>query len=1010
MMVINSKHKRTCGIQHVIYFVLSAFLSLTITHDTFCQQYTYINYSLKEGLAQSQVRCLFQDSRGFIWAGTLGGLSKFDGTQFQNYDRQSGLPDNQINCIIELKDGTIAAGSNGNVVMVNALGTRFIPLAESMRETTVNTLFEDPNGRLWIGTEKGLAILENGVITLFGDELGAAHIKSIHGTSSGLVMALTKEKLVVLRGDKIENSFVPEDPETNFFDMAQSPDGHIWLACKGEGMIVLDANAHLISNFRDHPQLTTNTTTGVLISAENEVYLTSRFGYYKFDGTHFQCYNEKSGLPTNDIRDILQDREGNIWIATYGHGILRFTGEAFTSYTEKDGLIGNAVMSITEDQQGNFWYSTFDKGICRSDGDSIVQYDLKQLTQVNRIWSSICDYQNRLWFASSDGLFEYHNNSFSQYSTRDSLPSDMVLSLFMSEDSVLWIGTSRGLCTWKNGAFHPVNETNSPAKRVRCIREDRAGNMWFATSEGVYRYDGKAYTNFSVKDGLPDNSTNCIEIDAFNRIWIGTQNGLAALNGIQFFASDVYNTSGSDVINFLKYHDGILWIGTNNGLHSTIVNDKTNERDLTFVHYGLEEGLRSLETNLNAVYVDRNNKLWFGTTDGVTRINTSLLAKNLRDLPPLLSLSKIQINLQDQNWTKLGFPVNAITGLAENLVLKYKQNHLTFYFKAISTTYPEAVQYQYMLEGFDDDWKALTTNEFATYSNLPYRTFTFKVKALSRDGVWSDPVIYSFKIRPPFWLTWWFIALEVLILAGIVTWIVYNRRRIIKSKREKEWFEIRSKMLALEQQSLNSSMNRHFIFNALNSIQYYINRQDRLSANRYLSDFAKLIRKNLDSSQDNLTSLRDEIERLELYMKLEHMRFKDKFEYKINIDPALNLDQIKVPAMLVQPFLENSIWHGLLPRESQGYVQIDIISRNGHVEFMITDNGVGIDNSLKNKTGTDSHISKGMEITQNRIELIKKTTGKTVELRGPYQIAADDPSAGGTRVEIILPENFNELF
>ena len=154
-------------------------------------------------------------------------------------------------------------------------------------------------------------------------------------------------------------------------------------------------------------------------------------------------------------------------------------------------------------------------------------------------------------------------------------------------------------------------------------------------------------------------------------------------------------------------------------------------------------------------------------------------------------------------------------------------------------------------------------------------------------------------------------------------------------------------MLALEQQSLNSSMNRHFIFNALNSIQYYINRQDRLAANRYLSDFAKLIRKNLDSSQDNLTSLRDEIERLELYLKLEHMRFKDKFEYKINIDPALNLDQIKVPAMLVQPFLENSIWHGLLPRESQGYVQIDIISRNKHVEFMITDNGVGIDNSLK---------------------------------------------------------------
>jgi ligand-binding sensor domain-containing protein len=1010
MKGIHSMHKRTCDMRHIALVVLSILCVFVFATSTGAQQYTYINYSLKEGLAQSQVRCLFQDSRGFIWAGTLGGLSKFDGTHFQNYDRQSGLEDNQINCIIELKDGTIAAGSNGNIALVNALGTRILKLPSTLQETTVNALFEDTLQRIWIGTEKGLVIWANGSFVNFTGELSSAHIKSIHGNSSGQTLVLTKEKLVVLQGEKTDFVFVPEDPETNFFDMSQSHDNRIWIACKGEGVIVLDEHALLISSFRDHADLTTNTTTGVLISSTNDVYLTSRFGYFKYNGSSFRGYSEKSGLPTNDIRDILEDREGNFWIATYGHGILRFTGEAFTSYTEKDGLIGNAVMSITEDQQGNFWYSTFDKGICRSDGDSIVQYDLKQMTQVNRIWSSICDYNNRLWFASSDGLFQFHNNSFVQFSTRDSLPSDMVLSLFMSQDSVLWIGTSRGLCTWKNEIFQPIRAIHAPTKRVRCIREDRAGNLWFATSEGVYRFDGQQFTNYSVKDGLPDNSTNCIEIDAYNRVWVGTQNGLAALNGTQFFASDIYNTSGSDVINFLKYHNGILWIGTNNGLHSTAISDQTNERDLSFVHYGLEEGLRSLETNLNAVYVDRGGDLWFGTTDGVTRIKTSLLASTVVELPPLISLSKIQINLQDQDWTGLGYAVNALTGLAENLILKYKQNHLTFYFKAISTTYPEAVQYQYMLEGFDDDWKTLTTNDFATYSNLPYRHFTFKVKALSKEGLWSEPISYSFRIRPPFWLTWWFIALEVLVFAGIVTWIVFNRRRIIKSRREKEWFEIRSKMLALEQQSLNSSMNRHFIFNALNSIQYYINRQDRLAANRYLSDFAKLIRKNLDSSQDNLTSLRDEIERLELYLKLEHMRFKDKFEYKINIDPALNLDQIKVPAMLVQPFLENSIWHGLLPRESQGYVQIDIISRNKHVEFMITDNGVGIDNSLKNKTGTDNHISKGMEITQNRIELIKKTTGKTVELRGPYQISADDPSAGGTRVEIILPENFNELF
>jgi len=241
-------------------------------------------------------------------------------------------------------------------------------------------------------------------------------------------------------------------------------------------------------------------------------------------------------------------------------------------------------------------------------------------------------------------------------------------------------------------------------------------------------------------------------------------------------------------------------------------------------------------------------------------------------------------------------------------------------------------------------------------------------------------------------------------------YIYYSRRKAFKSKQEKEWFEIRSKLLALEQQSLNSSMNRHFIFNALNSIQYYINRQDKLAANKYLTDFAKLIRKNLDSSEDNLTTLRDEIERLELYLKLEHMRFKDKFEYKINIDPNMDQHQIKVPAMMVQPFLENSIWHGLLPKQTLGLVEVDITQNQGRISFSITDNGIGFENSMKSKTGTDSHISKGMEITQSRIDLIKKATGQNIELRGPYQLNDETGHAIGTRVEIILPANFHELF
>jgi LytS/YehU family sensor histidine kinase len=254
--------------------------------------------------------------------------------------------------------------------------------------------------------------------------------------------------------------------------------------------------------------------------------------------------------------------------------------------------------------------------------------------------------------------------------------------------------------------------------------------------------------------------------------------------------------------------------------------------------------------------------------------------------------------------------------------------------------------------------------------------------------------------------------MEIAAVAAILVGLWYNRSRVLKARREKEMFEMRNRMLALEQQSLNSSMNRHFIFNALNSIQYYINRQDRLAANKYLSDFARLIRKNLDSSQDNLTTLGDEIERLEIYLRLEHMRFKDKFEYTVEVDPALSRDRIKVPAMLIQPFLENSIWHGLLPKDDGevGRLTVRFCLVNGHVELEIMDNGIGIENSLKQKTGADHHISKGMEITQSRIDLIKKSTGKTIELIGPEDIRGLDGRSKGTIVKIKLSEDFHELF
>lgn len=992
-------HKR----KSLFLLVFAAMLQLT-SLTTFSQQYNFVQYSIKEGLAQSQVRCVFQDSRGYIWAGTLGGLSRFDGKKFLNYNRSNGLLNNQINCITELRDGSIAAGSNGSVAIVNGLGTKIIKLPAELSESTINTLFSNGDNNLWIGTENGLCIYDNGTFVLH-PELGTSHIKSILN-HNGSIYVLTKEKIYLATSTTAETFFSPSNPETTFFDFAHA-DGSWWLASKGEGLVKLNSDGNSIPDFTADTTLAATTLTGVVPDENNHLWLTSRFGFFQYDGASFKSYTEKNGLRTPDVRDLIRDRDGNIWIATYGSGLLKFSGDKFYAYTTTDGLSSNAVMSIAEDRDHNIWLSTFDKGISKYTAGNITAYDLAELTGNNRIWTSLYDAAGNLWFGSSDGLFKYDGKKFTQYTTEDSLSDNMVLSLLQDRNNTLWIGTPKGITLFENGKFSPFVVPGAPQKRVRSIKEDKAGKIWIASNDGVYEYDGQTIKVYTQSNGLPENSAFCIEVDSENKIWVGTQNGIALKSGNEFVTLRIDETSGSNVINFFKYHKGHIWIGTNNGL---FVREISLTNSGQFRHFVMEDGLRSLETNLNAVFIDHNEVLWFGTTDGVMCVNTEELFNSKPALAPLISFEKIQINLQDQDWNKLSDSIDAQNGLPVNLSLDHTKNHLTFYFNGISTTYPADIRYRYMLEGLDEEWKPITDNNFATYSNLPHSKFTFKVSALNKEGVWSEPISYSFEIRPPFWLTWWFIALEILAAGSILGFIYYSRRKAFKSKQEKEWFEIRSKLLALEQQSLNSSMNRHFIFNALNSIQYYINRQDKLAANKYLTDFAKLIRKNLDSSEDNLTTLRDEIERLELYLKLEHMRFKDKFEYKIHVDSTIDQNSIKVPAMMVQPFLENSIWHGLLPKQTQGLVDVDISKKDGRVCFSITDNGVGFENSLKSKIGTDNHISKGMGITQSRIDLIKKATGQNIELRGPYQLNDENGQALGTRVEIILPANFHELF
>lgn len=960
----------------------------------FAQQYTYISYSVRQGLVQSQVRCLFEDRNGYIWAGTLGGVSRFDGSQFRNFTRENGLAGNQVSAITQLPDGRIAIGTVGSISIIDNDKVVSWMLPESHREITVNALYADQSG-LWIGTESGLFFWDEGDPgRLHIDGLSdSEHIKTILPPVNQRTLTIVgRDAVYLVEEHRARLFFRPDDPEIYLFDATWSADEKLFIACRKEALIITSGEKTERS-FGKADGLLSTTSSSVAISPDETIWLTSRFGVSRFYDGKMEGFDAADGLPTPDIRDVLIDREGNVWFASYGSGLIRFAGSALATFTTGDGLTSNAVMSITQDLSGSMWFATFDQGVCRQRGDTIVSSGIEAIGPGVRTWSALTDRSGTLWFGTSDGLVAVEPNKTRVYGVGDSLPDRTVLCLIQASDGAVYAGTGSGIVRIVNGKAESLKQIKGyPSTRVRGLTEDRAGNLWLATRDGVFKFDGKSFTPFGLAEGLPDLSSYCVHADPFNRIWVGTQAGLACLDGRLFRRVRISDTPGSSTINFIHGDKSGLWVGTLNGVF--ICTDWSATRlPATWIALSEEDGLRSPETNLNAVYRDRGGRIWFGTPDGVVRAEPAEVARLVREVIPGIVLSGLLINLQD---LFSGAP-------AGEMRVNHRNRHFTFFCDAISMRYPGRTQFQYFLEGFDSDWGPPVNARSAVYGNLGSGTYTFLARARVGEGAWSEPVSFTFTILPPWWLSWWFI-MGVAAGSGTLTGMIIRRRRkAILLAREMEMSEMRSRMLSLEQQSLNSSMNRHFIFNALNSIQYYINRQDRAAANKYLSDFARLIRKNLDSSQEETTTLRDELERLELYLRLEHMRFRDKFEYIIHVDTSLNQDQIRVPAMLLQPFLENSIWHGLLPKESGGIVRVDVHKKEEVVEFWITDNGVGIDESRNFKGESGGHISQGMQITRNRIDLLGRMKGRTIELKGPYQLNDDSGQPKGTQVCIKIP-------
>jgi anti-sigma regulatory factor (Ser/Thr protein kinase) len=329
-----------------------------------------------------------------------------------------------------------------------------------------------------------------------------------------------------------------------------------------------------------------------------------------------------------------------------------------------------------------------------------------------------------------------------------------------------------------------------------------------------------------------------------------------------------------------------------------------------------------------------------------------------------------------------------------NLTWGWDENNVRFTFLSFNFRTGANTTYRYRLLGLTEDWVE-TNSRTVDFWSLPAGDYQFEVCALNEDGVWSAASNASFTIARHFTATWWFRLLVALLLGGMIvggfTWFYRSKRAGLLQ---------RAKMTELRQQALNANMNPHFIFNALNGIQHFINSNQPELANEFLTDFSRLIRMNLENNLETLVPLDEEMERLELYLKLEKLRFGDKLTYAIHGMEALHGQDISIPPMLLQPYVENAVIHGILPKEKGGHIDVSLRAIGNHYEVEIRDNGIGLKAAAGRKR--EGHESLALKMNQERLSILSALSGST------YSIAIIDRSeeaqpAEGTLVRLFLP-------
>lgn len=953
-----------------IIHTLTICFAIVIVSSAQSQTYPFKEYSTGSGLAHSAVRVVLQDSRGFMWFGTDGGLNRYDGNEFVAY-LSKGKEKSPIHALHEEPDHDLLIGTYGNglakiqvgdTTVVRKLERSFTPPG-----TYVTAFHEDRWGNLWIGTDGGLMVrFPNGTSRIYDAELGKS-IGEIYGIvrdDNGTLWVASHSGLLRISVDatwEITSNLVVNNPARS---VLLRKNGDLIVGTSGRGDDRFGFVCRVQGNKLD--TIVSYRTAGKLIKAQalfedanGAIWIGTEYGIYIVGNTSVRHIGTRNGLKNENVYCITQDREGTMWFGTEG-GVIKLSHPWILSYGMRDGLSSHAALSVLEDSHGDVWVGMYHGLTKISPNGSVSSWNESSGLLHHTVRSIGEDSEGRLWLSTPLGVNIMEHKRILRSPVPELDGKIDAWGFCVDPRGGMWLGLRGKLVKVKgNNVVLSLDSTNgltSDVAQPLCV--DHSGRVWFTNGDlGLVSYAEGKIRSMTNQGGLPYDRVHCVFQDSRGRIWIGTESGVVqwsdSIEQSTLFEESTFATVAVYII--MEDSSGHIWFGTDHGAFEYT--------GTSLQQYTVAEGLSS--DIIQAGIVSQQGEVWLGTHGGISRFEKQREAYTVP--VPLVYFKNVLAGDMSQS-------------ISEGGTVKYDDRSLVFLFNSLSYVNEGDLQFQWMLQGLDAGWLPPQKQRQVRYTNVSPGKYIFNVRAANKNGAWSQLASFSFTVLPPFWQNWWFILL-CLVVATSALYAVYRYRLGQMLKVERMRTRIAADLhddiaSSLSSVALYSDVIQRDLTNAPDHIRATLSRIRDLS--REVMESIGLIVWAVDPRRDELTQVFQYFQQYATQLcSAAGVSFLSNLPNDMK-SVRLTPDQRRTIFLILKEALNNTLRHSGCSR-----VTYNCNMNNNMLEMMLRDDGKGF-------TSGEQQDGHGLQNMRNRASAI----GANVQI--------ESSSGEGTTISLCL--------